>query len=101
MDMEERPYLRAFKEALADTGIALCINVPLNFVLVAFAFEIGLGAFYTSLMLTLFFTIFALTRKTIIRVHFERKNNKKQNLNLTDLNTTCYNSKTNLTGDKQ
>ena len=88
MDIEERPYFRAFKEALADTGIAFCINVPLNFVLVAFSFEIGLGAFYTSLMLTLFFTVFALTRKTIIRVHFERKNNKKQNLNLTDLNTT-------------
>ena len=99
--MSERPYLRAFKEALADTGIAFCINVPLNFVLVAFAFEVGLSAFYTSLMLTTFFTIFALTRKTIIRVQFEKRHNKKQSQSLTGLNTSCYNEKASLKGDKK
>lgn len=97
---KDRPYLRAFKEACADTGIAFCINVPLNFALVAFAFEIGLSAFYTSLMLTTFFTVFAITRKTYLRVHFEKRYKKKQAQQLTDLNTSCYTDNNSLQGDK-
>jgi hypothetical protein len=97
---DEQPYWRAFKEACADTGIAFCINVPLNFMLVAFAFEVGMSAFMTSLMLTTFFTIFAITRKTYLRVHFEKRYNKKQAQRLTDLNTSCYTDNTSLQGDK-
>jgi len=97
----ENAYWRAFKEAFTDTGIAFCINVPLNFVLVAMAFRLEFTAWQTSIMLTTIFTVFALTRKTYLRVHFEKRHNKKQAQSLTDLNTTCYNSKTNLTGDKQ
>ena len=97
---DENPYWRAFKEACADTGIAFCINVPLNFALVAFAFEIGLGAFWTSMMLTTIFTVFALTRKTYLRVHFEKRYAKKQANGLTDLNTSCYTDNTSLQGDK-
>ena len=97
---EENAYWRAFKEAFTDTGIAFCINVPLNFVLVAMAFRLEFTAFQTSIMLTSIFTVFALTRKTYLRVQFEKRHNKKRAQSLTDLNTTCYNSKTNLTGDK-
>jgi hypothetical protein len=97
---DEHPYWRAFKEAFTDTGIAFCINVPLNFVLVAMAFRLEFTAFQTSIMLTSIFTVFALTRKTYLRVQFEKRHNKKLAQSLTDLNTTCYNSKTNLTGDK-
>ena len=97
---DDNPYWRAFKEACADTGIAFCINVPLNFMLVAFAFEIGMSAFMTSLMLTTFFTIFAITRKTYLRVHFEKRYLKKQANGLTDLNTSCYTDSNSLQGDK-
>jgi len=97
---EENAYWRAFKEAFTDTGIAFCINVPLNFVLVAMAFRLEFTAFQTSIMLTTIFTVFALTRKTYLRVQFEKRHNKKRAQSLTDLNTTCYNSNTNLTGDK-
>jgi len=67
----------AFKEALADTGLAFVVNVPLNFALVALAFELEFSAFQTSIMLTSIFTVFALTRKTYLRLHFDKRNQKK------------------------
>lgn len=67
----------AFKEALSDTGLAFVINVPLNFVLVAFAFRMEFTAFETSVMLTTIFTIFAITRKTYVRMFFQDRNRKK------------------------
>jgi len=97
----ENAYWRAFKEAFTDTGIAFCINVPLNFVLVAMAFRLEFTAFQTSIMLTSIFTVFALTRKTYLRVQFEKRHNKKQAQSLTDLNTTCYTETTSLQGDKK
>ena len=71
MDIDK--FKRALKESLADTGVAFVINVPLNFVLVAFAFQMELGAFWTSVMLTTIFTLFAIVRKTYLRLHFEKK----------------------------
>ena len=97
---DENPYWRAFKEAFTDTSLAFCINVPLNFVLVAMAFELEFTAWQTSIMLTTIFTIFALTRKTYIRVHFEKRYAKKQANGLTDLNTSCYTDSNSLQGDK-
>ena len=97
---DENPYWRSFKEACADTGIAFCVNVPLNFVLVAMAFRLEFTAWQTSIMLTSIFTVFAITRKTYLRVHFERRYNKKQAQSLTDLNTSCYTDSTSLQGDK-
>ena len=76
--MNEYGVWHAFKESVTDTGIAFAINVPLNFVMVAFAFEVGMSAFWTSVMLTSVFTIFALTRKTYLRLHFHRRMLKKQ-----------------------
>ena len=97
---DENAYWRAFKEAFTDTGIAFCINVPLNFVLVAMAFRLEFTAWQTSIMLTSIFTVFALTRKTYLRVQFEKRHNKKRAQSLTDLNTTCYTETTSLQGDK-
>lgn len=97
---DENAYWRAFKEAFTDTGIAFCINVPLNFVLVAMAFRLEFTAWQTSIMLTSIFTVFALTRKTYLRVQFEKRHNKKLAKSLTDLNTTCYTDSTSLQGDK-
>lgn len=70
-------FIDAFREAIADTGIAFVINVPLNFLLVAFAYRIELGPFWTSIMLTSIFTLFALTRKTFLRLHFHKRYQKK------------------------
>ena len=75
---EDYNIWNAFKEACADTGIAFLINVPLNFVLVAFAFRMEMSAFSTSVMLTSIFTVFALTRKTYLRLHFHKRMLKKQ-----------------------
>ena len=68
--------MRAFREAVADTSVAFCVNVPLNFILVAFAFRMDFDAWQTSLMLTTIFTIFAVARKTYIRLHFEKRHQK-------------------------
>lgn len=76
--MQEYNLWNAFREACADTGIAFLINVPLNFVLVAFAFRMEMSAFWTSVMLTSIFTVFALTRKTYLRLHFHKRMLKKQ-----------------------
>jgi hypothetical protein len=76
--MHDYKLWHAFKEAIADTGIAFVINVPLNFVLVAFAFRMEMSAFETSVMLTSIFTVFAITRKTYLRLHFHKRMLKKQ-----------------------
>lgn len=75
--MPEYNLWHSFKEACADTGVAFAINVPLNFVLVAFAFRMEMSAFATSVMLTSIFTVFAIVRKTYLRLHFHKKHLKK------------------------
>lgn len=68
--------IRAFREAVADTAVAFSINVPLNFAMVWMAFHMKLSAWQTSLMLTTVFTIFAVVRKTYMRLHFENRYQK-------------------------
>ena len=70
--------LMAFKEAVGDTAFAFCINVPLNFLLVALAFRWEFTAFQTSVMLTSIFTVFAIVRKTYVRLYFNQYNLKNQ-----------------------
>jgi|TARA_R110001606_G_scaffold396210_1_gene569899 hypothetical protein len=70
--------MMAFKEAVGDTAFAFCINVPLNFILVALAFRWEFSAFQTSVMLTSIFTVFAIVRKTYVRLYFNHKNLKKE-----------------------
>lgn len=64
---------KAFKEAATDTIIGLVMNVPLNFALISFAFYLELTALWTTVLLTVFFTIFALIRKTYVRLWFSKK----------------------------
>lgn len=72
---------QAFKEAVADTSLAFCINVPLNFAVVAFAYANHLSAVATSILLTTLFTSLALIRKTYIRLHFEKRKSRGTVLN--------------------
>ncbi|MDA7807266.1 hypothetical protein N8955_00880 [bacterium] len=75
---------RAFKESIQDTMLALIINFPLNMLLLFIANRTfllvleseGDRIFWTSVFLTFFFTIFAVIRKTYVRMYFERKNLK-------------------------
>jgi hypothetical protein len=73
---ERMARYRAFREAVADTAVAFSINVPLNFVMVWVAFQLKFSAWQTSIMLTTVFTVFAIVRKTYIRLHFQKKYQK-------------------------
>tara|TARA_B100000900_G_scaffold404625_1_gene413227 strand:- start:2479 stop:2730 length:252 start_codon:yes stop_codon:yes gene_type:complete len=71
--------LMAFKEALSDTGIAAVVNIPLNFVLVYLCIDVWqVGTMWTSVIMTSIFTLFAITRKTYIRLYFNAEFLKKQ-----------------------
>jgi hypothetical protein len=63
----------AFKEAVTDTAIAAAINMPLNYVLLAFAYSNELTALQSTAMFTGVFTIIAIVRKFYLRLHFERR----------------------------
>ena len=67
---------------MADTSVAFAINVPLNFVLVWLAFQWEFTAWQISIMLTTIFTVFAIIRKTYIRLHFEKNYQKTSSLDI-------------------
>lgn len=70
---------QAFYEAVTDTGIAAVINIPLNFILVYLCIDVWqIGTLWTSVILTTIFTLYAIIRKTIIRLYFEKEQLKKQ-----------------------
>ena len=60
----------ALKESLADTMAGLVINLPMNYALLAFGLYLELGALALTLFMTSVFTIVALIRKYLIRLHF-------------------------------
>lgn len=68
---------RAFKEACADTALGSVINVPLNFVMISVAFYYEWSAAVTTAFMTAIFTVVAITRKYILRTHFQKKYNQK------------------------
>ena len=69
---------QAFYEAVADTGIAAVINIPLNFILVYLCIDVWqIGTLWTSVILISIFTFYAIIRKTIIRLYFENERQKK------------------------
>lgn len=70
--------IEAFKEAVADTGVALVINFPLNMILIIIARHYDMSVFLTTVFFTIVFTVFAIVRKTFMRVYFEKRNRKKQ-----------------------
>lgn len=77
--MPERKQIKqAFYEALTDTGIAAIVNIPLNFVLVYLCIEVwAVGPMWTSVILTTIFTTYAIIRKTIVRLYFEKEQQKR------------------------
>jgi len=75
---DRKKVKQAFYEALTDTGIAAIVNIPLNFVLVYMCIEVWvLGPMWTSVILTTIFTTYAIIRKTIVRLYFEKEAEKK------------------------
>lgn len=63
----------AVKEATVDTMIGLVINVPLNFILIWVALQQQWSALTTTITLTIAFSIFAIARKTFLRLHFQKR----------------------------
>ncbi len=72
--------LRAFKESVSDTALAFVMNVPIGFGIIAFADWIGIVAvnydqnIQLVILQNIVFTTVAVTRKTFVRLHFEKKN---------------------------
>lgn len=76
---EPKQIKQAFYEALTDTGIAAVVNIPLNFVLVYLCIDVWqVGTMWTSVIMTTIFTTYAILRKTVVRLYFEREAIKKQ-----------------------
>ena len=76
---------QSLKESVGDTAIALVINFPLNMLLLYIAnrtFIPNLESegdinFWTSVFLTFWFTLVAITRKYFVRVWFKNKELRK------------------------
>ena len=79
---------QSLKESVGDTAIALVINFPLNMLLLYIAnrtFIPNLESerdiiFWTSVFLTFWFTLVAITRKYFVRVWFKNKELNKTRL---------------------
>ena len=75
--------LRAFKESVSDTALAFVMNVPIGFGIIAFAnwlWQLDLTMWQNVkvvILQNIVFTTVAITRKTFVRLHFEKKNAKK------------------------
>lgn len=63
----------ALKESLIDTGIAMPVNLIINWIVITTAFHQQWTAFATTIIATALFTAMAIVRKTYIRLHFEKK----------------------------
>lgn len=76
----------ALMEAVSDTALALVINFPLNILLLWIANRTfipsmvseGQQIFWTSVYLTVVFSVVAITRKTYVRLYFNKKQLKKE-----------------------
>ncbi len=72
---------QSLKESIGDTALALLINFPLNMLLLYVANRTfipkleseGDIIFWTSVFLTFWFTLVAITRKYFVRVWFKNK----------------------------
>lgn len=72
---------QSLKESVGDTAIALIINFPLNMLLLYIANRTFIPKleseadiiFWTSVFLTFWFTLVAITRKYFVRVWFKNK----------------------------
>jgi len=65
--------LISLREAIIDTALAVLTNTPINFLVIAIAFHYEWTATFTSIILTIIFTILAIIRKTWLRLKFYEK----------------------------
>lgn len=65
---------QAWREAFLDTGIGFVVNFPLNIILLTIAAWLHLTVFWTSVWMSIAFTVVAILRKYIVREHFSEKN---------------------------
>jgi hypothetical protein len=63
----------AWTESIADTIVGSLINIPMNFVLIAIAFDLEFSVAETSILLSTVFTILAIIRKYKMRLFFAKK----------------------------
>lgn len=63
----------ALREAVADTSIAFLINMPLNYAILWYGHNQDWPPWLLTIVLTTTFTVFAIVRKTYLRLHFQRK----------------------------
>jgi len=79
---------QSLKESIGDTALALLINFPLNMLLLYVANRTfipkleseGDIIFWTSVFLTFWFTLVAITRKYFVRIWFKNKELNKTRL---------------------
>ena len=79
---------QSLKESVGDTALALLINFPLNMLLLYVANRTfipkldseGDIIFWTSVFLTFWFTLVAITRKYFVRIWFKNKELNKTRL---------------------
>jgi uncharacterized membrane protein len=63
-------------EAIVDTGIGLIINLPINFLVIAFCYDQEFTASQTTIFATVVFTVIAIFRKVGVRRAFDKKSAK-------------------------
>jgi hypothetical protein len=63
----------AFKEACVDTAAGAAINIPVNWMLLVYAFSRGMTPLETTILITGVITTIAITRKMFIRLHFHKR----------------------------
>ena len=66
-------WAKAFREAIADTGFGMLINIPLNYLLIKIAFWYEMDPWQITIFFTACFTVVALVRKTMVRMDFDKK----------------------------
>jgi hypothetical protein len=77
--MNKASKFQAFKEAVGDTSLALLMNVPIGFGVIAFANWIGIITVTNEenvqlvILQNFVFTTVAIVRKTFVRLWFENK----------------------------
>lgn len=70
-----------WEEAIVDTTVATLINIPINYVLLEFVFEMGWGTAVATIFLTSIFMFISVFRKVYISKYYERKRKKKSKTN--------------------
>ena len=72
------PHLKsALHESIIDTSIGFLYNVPLNYIMLLIGMHYDLGALTLTVIMTAVFTLTAIIRKVIVRLHFHKKQTKK------------------------